>query len=227
MHWLASLSMNYLAWYLCLPVLQKNTCHHLESFTEHLPGVLLRKPLYSAGASLIEKGLSRLQRKASTQPALATLVERLGISSGRWWKALKKGPATICRCRKHQEKHTKTVETYVAKGRQLDSHTPYILHTFDDNLRPLQPLPSSNRRDSMAKPYGDTSARNMKILNMATPIHPSHEWPVLKPTRCWGNVVNGQCHKPSPKSQFLWLVFEPSPFLGVVCNIDLPTLPPF
>ena len=83
MHWLASLSMNYLAWYLCLPVLQKNTCHHLESFTEHLPGVLLRKPLYSAGASLIEKGLSRLQRKASTQPALATLVERLGISSGR------------------------------------------------------------------------------------------------------------------------------------------------
>ena len=81
MHWLASLSMNsmkYLAWYLCLPVSQqKNACHHLESFAEHLPGVLLRKPLYSAGASLIEKGLSRLQRKASTQPALATLVGRL------------------------------------------------------------------------------------------------------------------------------------------------------
>ena len=34
-------------------------------------GFLLRKPLYSAGGSVIEKGLSRFQRKASTQPVLA------------------------------------------------------------------------------------------------------------------------------------------------------------
>ena len=78
MQWLASLSMNYLAWYLWLPVLQqKNACHHLESFTEHLPGVLLRKPLYSAGASLIEK----VYPDSSVKPARNLHWPR---SSGDW-----------------------------------------------------------------------------------------------------------------------------------------------
>ena len=43
----------------------------LSSLHPNLSGFLLRKPLYSAGGSDIEKGLSRLQRKASTQPVLA------------------------------------------------------------------------------------------------------------------------------------------------------------
>ena len=43
----------------------------LSSLHPNLSGFLLRKPLYSAGGSDIEKGLSRFQRKASTQPVLA------------------------------------------------------------------------------------------------------------------------------------------------------------
>lgn len=92
--------------------IQKHLCH------SDLPGVLLRKPLYSAGASLIEKGLSRLQRKASTQPALAgcPFLEQLG--NLQWLLVMETTEKVSARISARQEKHTKTIETSVAKNRQ-------------------------------------------------------------------------------------------------------------
>lgn len=52
--------------FFCIHKMQQRSSLH-----PNLSGFLLRKPLYSAGGSDIEKGLSRFQRKASTQPVLA------------------------------------------------------------------------------------------------------------------------------------------------------------